>query len=655
MTRRLKILILLAALSWQATATPLGIPTGTAETAAGQEDVAELVARQVALIDRQLHEWRFIEARQTAQGLLASHPDLPAVQLAAGWVKFHFAEHRAARQLIDRALAALGDNLHKDFRVELIRAADRIADGFVHQASPDGKVVVYHRPGVENILTPYLIETIQQTLAVVGQDLGFKPPQPILVEILPDSAALAAMTGLTADEISTSGTIAVCKYGRLLVTSPRATLKGYGWLDTASHELVHLIISQKTHNHTPIWIHEALAKLEERRWRSGEPLFREGLLPQAQSNLSRALRENRLVTFEQMHPSMALLPSAAAAELAFSEVYMAARFLRDRGNYIGIRKMLDFLGQGLSDFEAIKRVFGLTKDGFVSAWTAYMRRQKLVVLNGEELFDKDIGDRRPGSRGERALSSGRNVDLRDLFHLGELLRARGRTGASVVEYDKAVRKAGRHHSALWLLSDKLGVALLALGRDQEARLAFQSSLRVNPNDIEAHLHSASLLIEDTPYRAWLQLRECLRINPLDPRVEALAGKAAGLLQKQGDAQHDWHKLADRYKQALKLLAYRKAERASAGALENQKDTQHGQAGVKIYSRPWARVWLDYRDTGLTTPVYNLHLEPGEHIIALAAACRKDPVVIQIVVGEGDLEVIDRDLCPSSGGDVPAAK
>jgi tetratricopeptide (TPR) repeat protein len=642
MNLRPQIMILLAVLGWQA-------------TAAGQQDVSKHVAQQIELIERQLHEWRFIEARETAQQLLAVHPDLPAVQLAAGWVKFHFAEHRAAHRLIDRAQAALGDNLVKDFRVGLIQAAYKVTAGFVSQTSPDGRVVVYHDPGLENILTPYLIETVEQTLAVVGKDLGFFPAQPILVEILPDSAVLAEMTGLSTSEIKTSGTIAVCKYGRLLVTSPRATLKGYGWLDTASHELVHMIISQKTHNHTPIWIHEALAKLEERRWRSGEPLYEEGLLPQAQSNLARALRDNSLVTFEQMHPSMALLPSAAAAELAFSEVYLAARFLLSRKGYVGISKMLEFLRDGQSDFESIRRVYGLKKDAFVADWTAYMRRQKLVVLRGDEIFSKDMGDRPPVSRGERALSSGRNVGLRDLFHLGELLRARGRTSASVVEYHKAVRKAGKNHAALWLLSDKLGVALLMLGRDQEARLAFRSSLSVNPNDLEARLHIASLLLEEDPYRAWLQLRECLRINPLDPRVQTLSLKAAEKLRRQGNTDQDWLKLADRYKRAIKILASRKTQGVSATPVEKQKDSKSDSAGLRIFSRPWARVWLDYRDTGLTTPVYNLRIKPGEHIVALSAACRADPVVVRIVVEKNGLEVIDRDLCPSSDDSIPAGK
>ena len=40
-----------------------------------------------------------------------------------------------------------------------------------------------------------------------------------------------------------SGTIAICKYNKLMFTSPKAMLRGYEWLDTLSHEYVHFVIS----------------------------------------------------------------------------------------------------------------------------------------------------------------------------------------------------------------------------------------------------------------------------------------------------------------------------------------------------------------------------------------------------------------------------
>jgi tetratricopeptide (TPR) repeat protein len=617
-------------------------------------DPAHEVEAGIAEVERLLGQWQFDLARALAERTFAAHPDLPAVQFMAGWMKFQLGESQAAADLIDRAAAAFGDRIERDPRVALVRNTARLTRGFVRDESPDKQVVVQHAPGVDQILVPYLFETVTRTLTVVGEDLGYRVPHPIVVQILPDTQGLADSTGLTAQEIDTSGTIAVCKFGKLMIVSPRATLKGFGWLDTASHELVHLIISEKTLNQTPIWLHEALARYEDSRWRSGEPLFQEGLPPLEQSLLAGALAENKLITFEQMHPSMALLPSAEAAELAFAEVYMVARFLLAQKGYAGLRALLDGLREGNSDLEALQSVYGWDQDSFVRAWTDWLKQQKLITLSGQDA--PALEEKKPpsGSAGERALVENRRVDLRDLFHLGQLLRARGRSRASVLEYQKAADRAGPNHAAVWMILDKLGLALLAIDRLEPAAQAFRAALKIQPMDLEAHLYLARVLQASDPKTAWLHLREALRINPLDPRVQAEALKVAKQLDQQGDDQQDWKALAVRHQEALKLLlqhgAQPEGEPAEAKAPEAVADQG---AALRLLSRPWARVWLDYRDTGLTTPVVRLEVSAGFHVVGLVVSCLPHPVAVPVLVPEGQTVVLDRELCPAAAAGAPA--
>jgi tetratricopeptide (TPR) repeat protein len=612
-------------------------PAGAARGASAAD-----AARGVERIERLLEDWQWTQARKLAERLLSSHPDLPAVQFAAGWVKFHFADHRAALELAERAARAFGGRMESDPRLGLIRATARIAEEFVRSRSPDGRVVVFHRPGSDEILVPYIVETVTRTVDVVGKDLGHRPDHPILVELVPDRGALADVTGLTLEEIETSGVIAVCKYGRLLITSPRATLTGFGWLDTASHELVHMIISEKTRNRVPIWIHEALAKYEDSRWRSGEPLYRPGLSPYQESLLAKALRKNALITFEQMHPSMALLPSREATALAFCEVFTVTQFLLERRGYAGIRKLLGNMRAGDSDLRAIEKVYGLDREAFERAWLAWLGRRDFSVLSGEEMLNQPASRSRRAASSERALVKQREPGLRDYFHLGQLLRARGRTRASVVEYQKAVDRAGSRHAALWMLSDKLGIALAALGFSDQARKAFEESLRVNPGDREAHLRLGALLLSEEPYRAWLHLRECLRQNPLDPRVHRLALKAAVVLHRRDDRREEWREHRQLHERALKILARSPAGRAAEASSPAQAPEE--PAVLKIHTRPWARLWLDYRDTGMTTPVYHLRVAPGAHILGLSAPCAPDPKILRVFAEAGETVVIDEDLC-----------
>ena len=53
--------------------------------------------------------------------------------------------------------------------------------------------------------------------------------------------------------------------------------------------------------------------------------------------LAKALRAGKLITFEAMHPSMAKLPSAEDATLAFAEVATAIAYLHARGGMAALR------------------------------------------------------------------------------------------------------------------------------------------------------------------------------------------------------------------------------------------------------------------------------------------------------------------------------
>lgn len=510
---------------------------------------------RVFSIELRLNRWELHEAQAGIDKLLTAYTDQPVALRMAAWVKHHLGEHSEALKLFDRALDGLQNQDVWVERYSMVRAAARISKDWRREVSTDGDVAIQYGPGADRILTPYLIETVRRTLEVVGHDLGFVPEHPILVEILPDAKALSSLTGLTLEEIQTSGTIAVCRSGRLMITSPRATLKGFHWLDTVSHELVHLIISEKSLNRTPVWIHEALARYEDRRWRAHEPLYRKGLDPIEESILAEALSTDKWIRFKQMSPSIAMLGSQQAAMIAFAELYTVADFMVERKGYPGIRSMLTELGRGLSDFQSIQKVFGLKKREFVSAWLGWLAKKSLKRLRGKPYMQNGLSlNTGNKSTAERFLAKQSKIDLRDFFHLGQLLRARGRHSASVEEYKKAVARAGSDHAALWILANKLGLALLETNKIEEAKKAFQMGLSIKPDDLEAHLHLGEILLKTDPYRAWLHIREALRSNPLDPRVHESSFRAAEALSNLNDKRENWKEHQQRHREALQILS-----------------------------------------------------------------------------------------------------
>jgi hypothetical protein len=73
-------------------------------------------------------------------------------------------------------------------------------------------------------------ETLDRAWQVIGDDLGRHPTGKIRVEILGRPRDLARVSTLTEQEIETTDTIALSKYGKLMVVSPRATVAGYAWM-----------------------------------------------------------------------------------------------------------------------------------------------------------------------------------------------------------------------------------------------------------------------------------------------------------------------------------------------------------------------------------------------------------------------------------------
>ena len=78
------------------------------------------------------------------------------------------------------------------------------------------------------------------------------------------------MTGLPYESAQTTGTVAVAKWGRVTLLSPRASHHGYAWRDTIAHELTHLA------RHARVARPRAALAAGGRREARGDPLARAG-------------------------------------------------------------------------------------------------------------------------------------------------------------------------------------------------------------------------------------------------------------------------------------------------------------------------------------------------------------------------------------------
>jgi hypothetical protein len=200
----------------------------------------------------------------------------------------------------------------------------RVTAGTVTKEIPEVGISVRFQDGFDGGLEADLVRVVRVAKAALARDLEIDWPKTVRVTVVRDSFSLSAMTGLPYSSAKTTGTVAVAKWGRVTMISPRAPERGYGWEDTVAHELTHLAIARATADRAPLWLHEGVAKHQETRWRPPK-VSDEKPHPDA---ITRMGFERKLdLPLDRLGPSLAMLPSAEMASVVYAEVTSFVKFL----------------------------------------------------------------------------------------------------------------------------------------------------------------------------------------------------------------------------------------------------------------------------------------------------------------------------------------
>jgi hypothetical protein len=181
--------------------------------------------------------------------------------------------------------------------------------------------------------------------------------------------SLSAMTGLPQKDAQTTGTVAVAKWGRVTLLSPRASQHGYSWRDTIAHEMTHLAVTRATIDHAPLWLQEGVAKRQETRWRDRGPFDNR---PSADAIVARGMELKLDLPLDRLGPSIAMLPSADAAMVAFAEVTSFVRYMADESPPDALSKLFAALRSGSSPDAALHDTTGATLKEWDVKWRAHL-------------------------------------------------------------------------------------------------------------------------------------------------------------------------------------------------------------------------------------------------------------------------------------------
>ena len=164
-----------------------------------------------------------------------------------------------------------------------------------------------------------------------------------MLDIFPTGSRFIGASGIPPEAVQTTGVVALSKWTRLLLTSPRALARGYAWKDTVAHEYIHLVVAYRSKDNAPVWLQEGLAKFLESHWEDG----RTGELSvHHQSLLAQAVRSEQFVPFQKFARSMAYLDSGDEAALAFAQVATMMQYLSERAGMDVFPELMDLLSMG---------------------------------------------------------------------------------------------------------------------------------------------------------------------------------------------------------------------------------------------------------------------------------------------------------------------
>lgn len=464
-------------------------------------------------------ELRIEEAATLTQALVRADATAPEVRYLVGAVALYQGRYDEAVVALRDASARLRGTPQRRAAELLVFAEGAVTatEGYIRVRSADGRYEVAFHEGEDRLLAPYALDAVRRADDAIHGVLGYRVPGPIRLEIYQTPSELSRVSGLTVEAIERTGTIALCKWDRLMITSPRALARGYSWVDTISHELVHLVVARISRDHAPVWLQEGLAKYLERTFRTGRPALATD--PSSEALLVRAAREGRLLPFESFHPSIAMLPSQEDAALAFAQVSTLIAIFHGRNGDDGLRRLLAEVARDVDPRAAIAAIESTPFETFYELVFEDVKRRPTPPTAPEML------PLRFTRRGPVPEDDVRDVRVREAarhVRLGDMLWSAGRAGAAAVEYERAATAAPGDP----IVGSRLARAALEAGQPDRAIAASRRIIERYPTHAPAWAVLAQAQrLKNENEAAVSSAFEAIRQNPFDPAPHCVLAEA----------------------------------------------------------------------------------------------------------------------------------
>jgi tetratricopeptide (TPR) repeat protein len=454
-----------------------------------------------------VQDWDIASAEKLTEQLLKNYPDSGDAHFLQARVEFMKGNYERSWKI----LRQVSDNFKevKEFK-DHVNATRKAAKKFISRETEH--FIFRFEEGPDEILIHYAEKAMEDSYRVLGKVLDYYPEEKVIVEFYPDRQPFSKISPLTLKDILTSGTVALCKYNRIMMISPGSLVRGFNWLDTLSHEYVHYLLTKKSRNRLPLWMHEGIAKYLETQWR-GENKF---LSPVMETVLFKALQSDYRVPLEAMMPSLAKLKNAEDVQLAYAEVSSMMEYLVSIKGDTVLPHILDDLASG-AEFEStfIKHV-GENLIEFQKNWEDWAKKLELKNIPGIEVLTTEFKNRQGLESENKEYKQLKSKKARNLTFLGDILKSRDHFKAAVIEYKKALGESSTHSPVLF---NKLAGTYLQTRKYDEAETLLKETLEFFPDFPTTLTNLGELYFsnqENETARAYFE--KAVHINPFNPYV-----------------------------------------------------------------------------------------------------------------------------------------
>lgn len=476
-------------------------------TAAVTADPVGAPQKEVFKGHQLIDDWNIREAESFTNILIKKYPESGDAYFLKARVEFLKGNYEYAVKILTKVE---GDHTEVTKFKQLAYDTHKTTKSFITKES--NHFIYRFQPGPDEILIHYATEVLEKSYMILGNLFDYYPNEKVLVEFYPNRNPFSKVSPLTLNDINTSGTVALCKYNRIMIISPGSLVRGYNWMDTLSHEYGHYILTKKSRNKLPLWIHEGIAKYFEARWRNKDTY----LTPVMEAILAKGLQDNYLIPLDRMMPSLAKLGSAEDVQLAYAEVSSMVEYLTK----IQGEKVFSYLLKNLADGESFDQTLtdkiGKSLSTFQNEWKQFVKEKKFKTIPGLKSPGIKFKTNRSSQEPEKEYREINNRKSQDLVFLGDILKDRSHHKAAIIEYQRAIDQSKIFSPIVY---NKLAKTHFLTKEYNKAKMLLEKSLRHYPMFHTTLASMGELYFNIGNIEKSLYFYEkAIRMNPFNPFV-----------------------------------------------------------------------------------------------------------------------------------------